>query len=596
MRYLYSLSVLVGVAFCAHAEGIIFPHAEQSIHRGSKKPFGPPAQATALNCEAWSETLEGIALPNGSPATRRIPPVRMKRKPFVFNISEIGFQNKFILMVLGDKKIGFYNITISDHKTLMGKYQAQLRRYFDFLDRDNDGYLNTYEAELATSLDGMAAMLSTGYAPPGPLSNLRGLVEFDVDEDNRVSFDEFLAYYAISTRNLISFRSNTTPQATRASQITGLLMEMLDIDNDKKLSRDELATLEKKIKQLDEDEDETVTITELFPDINRRGFNTNPVSSPAQVFLYEVGKFPTAEMKKIFPQYDTNKDGQWTPNEFPFDPSLFNVLDKNGDGKISVTELEGISKLEPVHTIRMNLGKDDSTSKIESDDLIKGDIFSRSGNNRGQLNTAEHRIELLCRGGLGQNLTQLPFPDRGKGYLVEKDLAGPQFQLFRVLFDVVDRDGDGRMTRDEFYAYQNLQRGFQELTYQLSLSSPTSNLFGDLDENNDGRLSIPEARSAFERLKFREPEGSKYITLDSLSAQRMLTLSHPTNQEIVVNQFNIPAATQKETNKGPVWFRKLDRNGDGVISRAEFPGTDDQFKKYDKNNDGYIDAEEAEKS
>ena len=47
--------------------------------------------------------------------------------------------------------------------------------------------------------------------------------------------------------------------------------------------------------------------------------------------------------------------------------------------------------------------------------------------------------------------------------------------------------------------------------------------------------------------------------------------------------------------KGPLWFRKMDRNGDGDVSSREFLGTPADFRRIDTNGDGLIDAEEAER-
>ena len=45
--------------------------------------------------------------------------------------------------------------------------------------------------------------------------------------------------------------------------------------------------------------------------------------------------------------------------------------------------------------------------------------------------------------------------------------------------------------------------------------------------------------------------------------------------------------------KGLRWFRSMDRNGDGDVTKKEFLGTAEQFKKIDADKDGLIDPAEA---
>ena len=50
----------------------------------------------------------------------------------------------------------------------------------------------------------------------------------------------------------------------------------------------------------------------------------------------------------------------------------------------------------------------------------------------------------------------------------------------------------------------------------------------------------------------------------------------------------------RQSTRGPDWFRKFDRNGDGELSRNEFPGRTAEFEKLDADRDRYVTLDEAQ--
>jgi len=125
----------------------------------------------------------------------------------------------------------------------------------------------------------------------------------------------------------------------------------------------------------------------------------------------------------------------------------------------------------------------------------------------------------------------------------------------------------------------------------------TPTLFQLLDENRDGRLSVRELRTAWERLLALEPNGDE-VTKAAIMPSVSLRLTRAAERYLVTQQqFNNPGFNPNQVvvpQKGPMWFRKMDRNSDGDVSRSEFLGTKAEFEAIDDNKDSLISLEEAE--
>src|SRR5262249_27833 len=118
--------------------------------------------------------------------------------------------------------------------------------------------------------------------------------------------------------------------------------------------------------------------------------------------------------------------------------------------------------------------------------------------------------------------------------------------------------------------------------------------------NRDGRLGVRELRSAWASLAAYDRDGDGFISRTEIPRQFQVTVSQgPPNYYVAYNpSLGIPgyAAAPRPSEKGPLWFRKMDRNGDGDVSPREFLGSPEDFKKIDADGDGLISAEEAERA
>jgi Ca2+-binding EF-hand superfamily protein len=159
---------------------------------------------------------------------------------------------------------------------------------------------------------------------------------------------------------------------------------------------------------------------------------------------------------------------------------------------------------------------------------------------------------------------------------------------FLDLFPYADRDGDGRLSLAELERYLRLVEAGLRAQVWVTATDRGRSPFHFLDRDGDGRLSCRELLSATDLL------GGK-AEIVGLPHQFDLAFGGPPVR--VWGGVAVPTAKLPPRKVAamavPAWFRAMDRNGDGFVSRAEFIGPPEVFRELDADGDGLISAAEA---
>jgi Ca2+-binding EF-hand superfamily protein len=583
--------------------------ARTRLERDSRRQYGPRFEAAAMPAAAALEYFPGLRLPGQrEDLARPVSAIRIVRPAFRLPEQNLGIADTQDVLFFAETRLVRLRVHLkATGEPLAARWTGQLRKYFDFLDRDGDGVLNRYEAEFAFSNAGVLQMVQTGFAYQRPDDAARTFADMDVDGDGKLSFDEFAYYYSPSASRVIAALPNPN-RDVYADALTDEMFKLIDTDKDGKLSRSEINAIEKLLATLDSDEDECLSASELVPNLFNGQIPLPRVAADPQqapMMALKPGSIPDAVLEMILTRYDKDKNLRLSKAENPFGDEVFAALDLNKDGSITLAELMEWKDMPPDLELEMTLGDKPDQCGIRVLPRADGKPaplaagFRETGPGSALLTVGRQSVQLNCfcpptTYGQAQRANVLQFPENGKGYLTEKDIAGPQFQAIRVLFDMIDRDGDGKMTRAEFNAFANLQQSFTRLPLSLVYSAPTPSLFQILDTNGDGRISVREARQAWDRLIAMEPTSKEFVTRAALQPQGALRFGRANEVFAFTTAVTYSQQPMRQTSRGPLWFRKFDRNGDGEVSRNEFPGSQAEFDRIDTNHDGYISLEEAE--
>jgi Ca2+-binding EF-hand superfamily protein len=168
------------------------------------------------------------------------------------------------------------------------------------------------------------------------------------------------------------------------------------------------------------------------------------------------------------------------------------------------------------------------------------------------------------------------------------------------LFSLMDKDGDGKLFMAEGNEYVDRESQAAQSQMVLDAADQGRAIFAIMDLNRDRHLGMREIRGTVARVSSWDRDGDGQVSADEIPHHYQLSIGRgqvaPIGGPAAAVALGMQTAPPEKNTPGPAWFKRMDRNRDGDLSRREFLGTRTQFEQLDADGDGLINADEAEKA
>lgn len=464
-----------------------------------------------------------------------------------------------------------------------------------------EGYLKRLVAELDTDQDGKVSRRETAKHPlfvsgrrfaDNPfLESLRTQKDYTEDE-LRMAIER-------AAGQLVTFRQNSALTDQDLS-----VFRVLDENESGLIERAEMRTAPSRLAARDLDFDQCITFDEFLSESTLAMMNqvvSTTSDAPPMSVHSEMLRDATEKIlpPRLVRRYDTDRDAKLSASELGWTDAKLAALDQDGDKLLNVQELTGIANGEPDLWFAIDLSMQAQPAMTLVAGLLAAEVnqplaevfkVAQAGNS---LTVTYRRRDPVEEAERNARTAFNTIDADGNGYLDREEIVDHQ-RFERYLFDAMDTDGDDRVFAAEMLSYVKAYTEPASTTCQVTLFDTGNGFFSMLDENGDGRISIRELRRVETNL------------LAASNANQQLNPSQLTKsfrieiQRGGISLFGKVERPEAETPNpslsapsGPVWFQRMDRNGDGDLTWDEFLGPRDVFHQLDRDQDGLIDSREA---
>ncbi|HLW65921.1 MAG TPA: hypothetical protein VKS79_11415 [Gemmataceae bacterium] len=492
------------------------------------------------------------------------------------------------------------------HLQIQGEsFQTQWNRIvealFQYLDVDGNGVLSAAELEHAPSPEQLRGLIqgSTELEAAGPPE----MAEVTDNSKAGVTLEQLKSYYRRA--GIAPWQAEWATRGSPPGYLDTAILKHWKLAEGDKWPKRVLQNAVNSLFELDKDGDELITFQELAPNNGFPAFGIQllPQAKDCPFLLPDNTKMGRKQLAaRLLEKYDRKKHGKVTREEIGLPAELFQALDHNKDGALDADELAAWLDLPPDLDllVRLDSPENEGVHVLPGSDGKPSPLAARSKSSRvGSvlMQLPEEQLEVIRVAGSPaerqQAMPLAPLQGFKDDYEIDsKQIFQPPFTMV-AYFRLADRNGDNKLTGKEIRAFVELQKKLVTRSTVLTIVDRGQNLFEFIDADHDRRLSRRELMTLWDRLAPWAKPGTDSFDPKDLPRQFQIILSHGELRSPEGDPGSGSVIRAANRLRGPLWFRKMDRNADGDVSRQEFLGTPEQFKLIDKDGDGLIDLQEA---
>lgn len=472
-----------------------------------------------------------------------------------------------------------------------------IEKKFRQLDVDSSGSLEDAEAANVPAL---------GQVQSGAPIVQEKWTELDKDKSGGLSLDELATHYQAAMGAPFSLTRRVKEQFEEVD-----LFSKLDADSDGAVSTAELTDGLQSLIKLDLDDDETISAAELAPlfdPSNRQiAISTTADSQEAYPFLLLAGEANLDTVsRKLIEEYDREEDGKksggLSKTEIASTWETIAGFDADKDGELSQAELKNALQ-EDEYPVELSIRLPTRGGAKIMQANVK---LTRLPSNRLDVNLGHQIVEFVARKWSSDVVNSIRFykidflrKDRDKNsYLDQSEFSA--MNIPGATFASCDINGDGKVFSAEMQSFLTESVALSRARLVMKIENDRQSLFKLLDVNTDRRLSQREFVDGYREMLKNDANQDGRLSPKELESRYKVSIELARTslfEQASQNRMATANATSprlEQSTDGPEWFRRMDVNRDGDVSRREFLGPASQFDDLDINGDGFLGANEAE--